>query len=261
MRSSRCGGNPLCLAAPRGEHHACRSPRGGTAGGEASDLPELWCLLGTMRGVVFSRPISRVMRCSCSYSSKPLLHAPYSDCLSRNQTLCVCSPEAILAEKLCALLRRTEPRELYDVHHILEYGLSDARAVSQRVSEKMTHNNVSHSKLAGALICKHESLRRLWEPRLQGYMPDLPNADVQFVRSILSCAKRALRLASCLEPSARHARARGGQRVKCQVLLSLMRSFMLASPIYDRSPVAKDHEVIREESLSAIFSLSAPSVR
>jgi predicted nucleotidyltransferase component of viral defense system len=41
------------------------------------------------------------------------------DCRSRNQTLRVYSPEEIRAEKLCALLGRTEPRDLYDVHYIL----------------------------------------------------------------------------------------------------------------------------------------------
>ncbi|PKO23993.1 MAG: nucleotidyl transferase AbiEii/AbiGii toxin family protein [Chloroflexi bacterium HGW-Chloroflexi-1] len=105
------------------------------------------------------------------------LHVPYSDCRSRNQTLRVYSPEEILAEKLCALLGRTEPRDLYDVHYILEHGLADARAVSHRVDEKMAHNKVDRSELEGVLTRKQETLRRLWEPRLQGQMPDLPHLD------------------------------------------------------------------------------------
>jgi predicted nucleotidyltransferase component of viral defense system len=105
------------------------------------------------------------------------LHVPYSDCRSRNQTLHVYAPEEILAEKLCALLGRTEPRDLYDVHYILEHSLADARAVGQRVDEKMAHNNVARSELENVLARKQETFRKLWEPRLQGQMPDLPHLD------------------------------------------------------------------------------------
>jgi predicted nucleotidyltransferase component of viral defense system len=105
------------------------------------------------------------------------LHVPYSDCRSRNQTLRVYAPEEILAEKLCALLGRTKPRDLYDVHYILEHSLADARAVGQRVDEKMAHNNVARSELENVLARKQETFRKLWEPRLQGQMPDLPHLD------------------------------------------------------------------------------------
>lgn len=105
------------------------------------------------------------------------LRVPYSDCRSRNQTLRVYSPEEILAEKLCALLGRTEPRDLYDVHYMLEHDLADARAVSMRVDEKMAHNKVDRSGLENVLLRKQETLRRLWEPRLEGQMPDLPHLD------------------------------------------------------------------------------------
>ena len=105
------------------------------------------------------------------------LHVPYSDCRSRNRTIRVYSPEEILAEKLCALLGRTEPRDLYDVHYILEHGLADVRAVSYRLDEKMAHNKVDRSELESVLTRKQETFRRLWEPRLQGQMPDLPHLD------------------------------------------------------------------------------------
>jgi uncharacterized protein len=105
------------------------------------------------------------------------LHVPYSDCRTRNQTIRVYAPEEILAEKLCALLGRTEPRDLYDVHYILEHDLADARAVSLRVDAKMAHNKVDRSELENVLTRKQETLRRLWEPRLQGQMPDLPHLD------------------------------------------------------------------------------------
>lgn len=106
------------------------------------------------------------------------LHVPYSDCRSRNQTLCVYSPEEILAEKLCALLGRTEPRDLYDVHYILAHDLADADAVSHQIDAKMVHNGVNRTELGSVLARKQEILRRLWEPRLQGQMSALPHLDI-----------------------------------------------------------------------------------
>lgn len=105
------------------------------------------------------------------------LHVPYSDCQSRNQTIRVYSPEEILAEKLCALLGRTEPRDLYDVHYILEHSLADTRTVSFRLDQKMARNKVDRSELENVLARKEETLRRLWEPRLKGQMSDLPHLD------------------------------------------------------------------------------------
>lgn len=105
------------------------------------------------------------------------LQIPYSDCRSRNQTIRVYAPEEILAEQLCALLGRTEPRDLYDVHYILGHDLADAHAVSQRVDEKMAHNKVTRSELEGVLSRKQETFRKLWEPRLNRQMPDLPHLD------------------------------------------------------------------------------------
>jgi len=105
------------------------------------------------------------------------LQAPYSDCRGRTETLRVYSPEEILAEKLCALLARTEPRDLYDVHYLLTHRLADAEAVSFQLSEKMAHKGLNPAALADVLARKQDTLRRLWEPRLRGQMPDLPHLD------------------------------------------------------------------------------------
>ncbi|NUQ37035.1 MAG: nucleotidyl transferase AbiEii/AbiGii toxin family protein [Caldilineales bacterium] len=125
------------------------------------------------------------------------LQAPYSDCRSRNQTLHAYSPEEILAEKLCALLGRTEPRDLFDVHYILEHNLADARAVSFQIDAKMMHNKVNRAELGSVLARKQETLRRLWEPRLQGQMPDLPHLD-----TVIRETNRWLRQAGLVADSA-----------------------------------------------------------
>jgi predicted nucleotidyltransferase component of viral defense system len=105
------------------------------------------------------------------------LRAPYSDCRERAETLRVYSPEEILAEKLCALLDRTEPRDLYDVHYMLTHRLADAEAVSYRLGEKMAHKGLEQAALGDVLARRQDTLSRLWEPRLRGQMPDLPHLD------------------------------------------------------------------------------------
>jgi predicted nucleotidyltransferase component of viral defense system len=105
------------------------------------------------------------------------LQVPYSDCRGRTETLLVYSPEEILAEKLCALLGRTEPRDLYDVHYMLAHRLVDTDAVSFRLDEKMAHKELDPAALSDVLTRKQGTFGRLWEPRLYGQMPDLPHLD------------------------------------------------------------------------------------
>ena len=106
------------------------------------------------------------------------LQVPYSDCRGRAETLRVYTPEEIMAEKLCALLGRTEPRDLYDVHYLLGHRMVDAEAVSFRLGEKMAHKGVDPAALGDVLVRKQGTFRRLWEPRLRGQMRDLPRLDM-----------------------------------------------------------------------------------
>lgn len=105
------------------------------------------------------------------------LQSPYTDSRGRTETLRVYSPEEILAEKLCALLGRTEPRDLFDIHHMLIHGLADDEAVWPRLREKMDHKGLDPTALGDILERKRRTLGRLWEPRLSGQMPDLPHLD------------------------------------------------------------------------------------
>ena len=105
------------------------------------------------------------------------LQVPYSDCQGRVETLQVYSLEEILAEKLCALLGRSEPRDLYDIHYILAHDLADAEVVSFQLGEKMEHKGVDPADLGDVLERKQGALQRLWEPRLRGQMPEIPYLD------------------------------------------------------------------------------------
>lgn len=105
------------------------------------------------------------------------VHAPYSDCQGRNETILAYPPEEILAEKLCALLGRTEPRDLYDVHYMLVHQLADSQAVAFHLHDKMAHKGLDPANLEGVLARKREAFNRMWEPRLRGQMPDLSPLD------------------------------------------------------------------------------------
>ena len=111
----------------------------------------------------------------------PLVEAPiqipYSDCKQRVETLYCYSPEEILAEKLCALLGRTEPRDLYDIHYLLTHQLVDIESVSIQLDGKMEHKGLNPAHLDNVLTRKSGTLGRLWEPRLQGQMPELPHIE------------------------------------------------------------------------------------
>jgi predicted nucleotidyltransferase component of viral defense system len=117
------------------------------------------------------------------------LQSPYSDCQERTDTLQVYSLEEILAEKLCALLGRTEPRDLYDVHYLLTNRLADAEAVSYHLSEKMARHNLDHKNLSGILLRKQDVFRRLWGLRLGGQMVDLQPVDT-VIRETQRCLRQ-----------------------------------------------------------------------
>jgi len=109
---------------------------------------------------------------------KAPLQTSYSDCLKRDEILLVYSLEEIMAEKLCALLGRTEPRDLFDIHYLLTQRELDLASVSFRLEEKMIFKELATADLKEVLERKQGSLSRLWEPRLRGQLLDeLPHIE------------------------------------------------------------------------------------
>jgi len=117
------------------------------------------------------------------------LQSPYSDFQERTDTLRVYSPEEILAEKLCALLGRTEPRDLYDVHYLLTNRLVNAEAVSYRLSEKMARHGLNPNDLGSILARKRDVFKQLWELRLRGQLVDLWPIDT-VIRETQRCLRQ-----------------------------------------------------------------------
>ena len=121
-----------------------------------------------------------------SPSERPLL-ASYSDYLS-GITLPTYTLEEVLAEKLCALMGRTEPRDLYDVHWLLERGDVDIAFLTTDFAAKCQHKGHDPQQLANALSAKERTFRRLWTSRLEVQVQDLPA-----LKEVLRVVRRLLR--------------------------------------------------------------------
>ncbi len=105
------------------------------------------------------------------------LHTNYSDCQSLSADLMVYSLEEILTEELRSLLTRTEPRDLYDVHYLLNNQFVDIERVVFGVNPKFDAKGFDVSNLRTILTRRQQTFGQLWLPRLQGQMPDIPPLD------------------------------------------------------------------------------------
>jgi predicted nucleotidyltransferase component of viral defense system len=115
------------------------------------------------------------------------LHAPYSD-YPTDVTLPTYALEEILTEKLCALVGRTEPRDLYDVYWLFERGDVDVSFLPANFAAKCRHKGQDPDRLDEILTGKEGILARLWASRLAVQVPDLPHLN-----EVLRAVRRHLR--------------------------------------------------------------------
>ena len=117
-----------------------------------------------------------------------VISAHYSDCDDVSRSLNVYSLEEVLVEKLCALIGRTEPRDLYDVHFLLGSGGLDYQSIAQGFKSKAASKNVDPGRLSQVLRERESTLARLWETRLALQVEPLPHFS-----QVLRETKRALK--------------------------------------------------------------------
>ena len=103
--------------------------------------------------------------------------ALYSDCENIDGWLKVYTLEEILIEKLCALIGRTEPRDLYDAHFLLCMKDLDYQAVSDLFPEKAHSKNIDPKRISSILQDKRAIIERLWENRLGYQVEELPHLE------------------------------------------------------------------------------------
>lgn len=117
---------------------------------------------------------------------RPLL-APYSD-YPPDVTLPTYPLEEILTEKLCALMGRTEPRDLYDVYWLFEWGDVDLEFLPADFAAKCGHKGQDPKRLDEVLTGKVETFEKLWASRMAVQVPDLAH-----LQEILRAVRRHLR--------------------------------------------------------------------
>jgi predicted nucleotidyltransferase component of viral defense system len=91
--------------------------------------------------------------------------------------LVVYSLEEILSEKLRSLLTRTEPRDLYDIHYLLTNQIVDVERISFNMAPKFEAKGLLVGDLKTILARRQPTFQRLWQSRLSGQMPKIPELD------------------------------------------------------------------------------------
>jgi len=106
-----------------------------------------------------------------------LVQSSYSDCKARQAKLVVYSLEEILVEKLRSLLTRTEPRDLYDIHYLLTNRMVDVEQMSFSAAPKFEAKGLAVGDLRTVLERRRATLQQLWQGRLSGQMPEIPDLE------------------------------------------------------------------------------------
>ncbi len=104
-----------------------------------------------------------------------VIHSPYSDAVMR--AFPTYSLEEILVEKLCAIIGRTEPRDIYDVNYL--FGVNDIHfhKIPDAFREKAEFKGYDPHKLKESLDDKEDKYNRLWESRLKHQVKNLPHLE------------------------------------------------------------------------------------
>ncbi len=101
----------------------------------------------------------------------------YSDSKGLRRALKVYLLEEVMIEKLCALIDRTEPRDLYDLRFLFELGTLDYQSIAHAFPEKAANKHIDPKRLPRILNERKPTLARLWEIRLRHQVDDLPHLD------------------------------------------------------------------------------------
>ncbi len=105
---------------------------------------------------------------------RPILSA-YSDRVERS--IQSYSLEEVIVEKLCAIIGRNEPRDVYDLHFLLNRNDIDFHLISAAYVKKADSKGVDPSRLHGVLEKKGPTLARMWETRLRHQVKELPHLE------------------------------------------------------------------------------------
>lgn len=117
---------------------------------------------------------------------KKVIHSAYSDATEKEITVYLL--EEILTEKLCAIIDRTEPRDIYDANFLFSVGGLDYHQVKVAFREKAEFKEIDADRLSDVLKSREATIARMWDNRLQEQVKDLPH-----LKGVLREFKRSLR--------------------------------------------------------------------
>jgi hypothetical protein len=108
---------------------------------------------------------------------KKMIHSSYSDSDGIKKKITAYSLEEILTEKLCAIIGRTEPRDLYDANFLLGLGNIDYYLIPKAFKEKAEFKGYDPSRLMGLLDTRKSTFARMWDERLGLQIKNVPYLD------------------------------------------------------------------------------------
>ncbi len=103
-----------------------------------------------------------------------IIYSEYSDTIKKN--IKVYSLEEILVEKLCAMVSRTEPRDIYDIDFLFKQKL-DFGSLPSAFVKKAIFKGINTSNIKKILKRKKTTIERMWETRLSNQVKSLPDLN------------------------------------------------------------------------------------
>ncbi|MBM3710464.1 MAG: nucleotidyl transferase AbiEii/AbiGii toxin family protein [Actinobacteria bacterium] len=98
----------------------------------------------------------------------------YSDVIKKQ--INTYSLEEIMVEKLCAIVGRNEPRDIYDIYFLFEQDL-DFITIPSAFIEKAKFKEINPNDIRGLFKRKKNIIERMWKTRLTNQVKNLPDID------------------------------------------------------------------------------------
>ena len=133
------------------------------------------------RGPLQARLSSRFIKIDFTLNEKVLfninplfIQSFYSDIIKKQ--INTYSLEEIMVEKLCAIIGRTEPRDIYDIYFLFEQDL-DFMAIPSAFIEKAKFKEINPNNIKDLFKRKKNIMERMWETRLTNQVKNIPKFD------------------------------------------------------------------------------------
>lgn len=110
-------------------------------------------------------------------SERRTLLSEYSDLDGAAISVDVYSLEEIWAEKTRSLMQRSEPRDLYDLHQLLEHDSTLPGRAHNLFRRKSIAKQLDPQELLARLGDRERTWQRLWHSRLEDQVRELPEFD------------------------------------------------------------------------------------